>query len=396
MEGRMKTGIAVLPLHGGRAPTWLFQRMVRLAREILRLLVEDRGPEETLARLSDPFWFQALGCLLGFDWHSSGVTTTVCGAIAEAVRDCERDFGIFAAGGKGRRARQTPDRIRRLCEQTGLDAEALVTASRTTAKVDSAAVQDGYQIYQHSFFFTPTGRWLVVQQGMNDASGMARRYHWLDTITAPNYVRNPHAAVCCDLRHPGVLNFVAGENESIRRHTTELARLHPEAMRREFGRILRLELPRRHILTVKDLDWRRLETIQRSTYENPPPDFAALLRTPRLGAAALRALALTAELLYGDQPVIRDPARFNFAHGGKDGTPYPVARAVYDHTIEVLRCLTDRSRIDYSEKKHAFRRLARFEQQLRNPQASPRPARPSAGDRSKAGPVQPDLFPGLP
>jgi len=391
----VRTGIADLPLHGGKAPAWLFQRMVRLAREILRLLVENQGPEEVLVRLSDPFWFQALGCLLGFDWHSSGVTTTVCGAVAEAVRGREADYGIFAAGGKGRFSRRTPDRIRRLCEQTGLDAEALVADSRVTAKVDSAAVQDGYQVYQHSFFFTADGKWAVVQQGMNEAAGMARRYHWLDTIDRPNLDRDPHAAVCCDRRHDNVLNLVAAENESIRRHFTELARLHPDALSKELQRVVRLELPRRHAVSLKDLDWRRLRSIQTAAYEHPPADFAALLLTPGLGAAALRALTLTAELLYGDRPAFRDPARFSFAHGGKDGTPYPVHREVYDHTIEVLRQLTSRSHIDVSDKTRAFRRLARFEQQVRSPR-SPRPATNPKADTGRAraggGPVQPDLF----
>src|SRR5436190_17447779 len=220
------TGYASLPLHGGKAPPWLFSRMVRLSREIVIYLTSECGAHEVLRRLSDPFWFQAFGCVLGFDWHSSGVTTTVCGAVKEGIKDIDRDLGFFAAGGKGGTSRKTPSEITAACERLGRDPQALVYASRTAAKVDSAAVQDGYQLYHHVFFFTAGGEWTVVQQGMSDANHMARRYHWLSEHV-DSFVDEPHEAVCCDARAE-VLNLVARENDSIRRGSAELAAQKPE------------------------------------------------------------------------------------------------------------------------------------------------------------------------
>jgi len=394
----MRTGVADLPLHGGRAPAWLFQRMTALAREVLRLMVEEFGPAEVLRRLSDPFWFQAFGCLLGFDWHSSGVTTTVCGAVAEAVKGREQDFGFYAAGGKGRRSRRTPEQILEACERSGCDGERLVMTSRITAKVDSAAVQDGYQVYHHMIFWTLDGTWAVVQQGMNPDNRCARRYHWLDRLDAPNFDNDPHKAVCCDVRHENVLNLVAAENAAVRRHTLELMRTSPDAFRRELNRIAHLEMPRRHWMMLRDLDVRRLQSVQLKTYERAPEDFAGLLATPGTGPSLLRALALTAELLYGNRITWRDPARFSFAHGGKDGTPYPVNRDVYDQTIAVLQDLAGRMRVDRSEKRRAFRRLADFASRAADGPADSGPAsccvRPTDSRlKSRSGPYQPLLFP---
>src|SRR5688572_7462299 len=212
MRGR--SGYAQLPLHGGKAPAWLFGRMVKLAREISIHVVSAFGPDEMLRRLSDPFWFQAFGCVLGFDWHSSGVTTTVTGALKEGIRGLEADLGLFAGGGTGAVSRKTPAEIETACDRLSIDARPLVYASRMSAKVDSAAVQDGYQLYHHAFFFTPSGGWCVVQQGMNDANGMARRYHWLSAAVR-SYVNEPHAAVCADVQVP-TLNLVASESEPVR------------------------------------------------------------------------------------------------------------------------------------------------------------------------------------
>src|SRR5918993_3574996 len=203
----MRTGSAQLPLHGGRAPAWLFSRMVRLSREIVAHIVSEFGADEMLRRMSDPFWFQAFGCVLGFDWHSSGVTTTVTGAVKEGVRGLEEELGFFAGGGKGAASRQTPAQILSYCDRASIDARPLVYASRMSAKVDSAAVQDGYQLYHHAFFFTRTGAWCVVQQGMNDANGMARRYHWLAS-SLRSYVNEPHEAICGQEAAP-TLNLVA-------------------------------------------------------------------------------------------------------------------------------------------------------------------------------------------
>src|SRR3954470_15137572 len=219
------TGTASLPLHTGKAPPWLFSRMTRLAREIVVYLVREYDAAEVLRRLSDPFWFQSFGGVLGFDWHSSGVTTTVCGAVKEGLRDVGRELGFFAAGGKGGTSRKTPAQIAEICERTGGDGDRLVYASRMTAKVDSAAVQDGYQLYHHAFFFTNAGDWCVVQQGMSDATRMARRYHWLSEHVA-SFVDEPHQAVCCDARTE-TLNLVAHENDPVRQASAELASQKP-------------------------------------------------------------------------------------------------------------------------------------------------------------------------
>jgi uncharacterized protein len=361
-----RTGFASLPLHGGKAPPWLFGRMVLLSREILTHLVLAYGPQEVLRRLSDPFWFQAFGCVLGFDWHSSGVTTTVCGAVKEALKAPGREWGLFAAGGKGAASRKSPQQITDACERLGREPAGLVHASRTAAKVDNAAVQDGYQLYHHTFLFTATGDWCVIQQGMSDRTSTARRYHWLsEHITS--FVDEPHEAVCCDVQG-ATLNLVARESADVRRAAAELAGLSPDttitALQRGAaeGRLPDLVLPERHALFPElDIDTRRLSRILLKTYEQPPPDFEALLGTVGVGPRTLRALALASELIYGTEASTRDPARFAFAHGGKDGIPFPVDRETYDKTIQVLHRAVDRSAIDHSEKRRALRRLALFE-----------------------------------
>ena len=282
-----RVGLADLPLHDGRAPAWLFGRMVKLAREILGHVVADYGPEDVLQRLSDPFWFQAFGCVLGFDWHSSGVTTTTCGAIKEAVRGLEHDFGLFVAGGKGAASRKTPAEIERACERLGKDPAALVRASRLSAKVDNTAVQDGHQLYHHVFLFTVGGNWGVVQQGMSDATRTARRYHWLgDRVTS--FVEEPHAAVCADAQAP-TLNLVALEGAAARVATTAIAAHPPADILAELEQLPLLRMPARHaLLATVDVDPRRLQQTLLKTYERPPADFESLLGTPGLGPKSLR------------------------------------------------------------------------------------------------------------
>lgn len=355
---RARTGYAHLPLHGGRAPAWLFGRMVKLAREISIHIVSEFGPEEMLRRLSDPFWFQAFGCVLGFDWHSSGVTTTVTGAVKEGIRGLEGDLGFFAGGGKGAASRQTPAQIVEFCDRNSIEAPPLVYASRMSAKVDSAAVQDGYQLYHHAFFFTRTGAWCVVQQGMNDANGMARRYHWL-AANVRSYVNEPHAAICAEREAP-TLNLVASESEQARQTSAELAREKPEIVLSALRNLPLLEMPRRHAVAVADVNPRYLEKILLTTYERAPEDFETLLGLEGVGARTLRALALVSEIVYGTPASTRDPARFSFAHGGKDGFPYPVDTGTYDKTIEVLRAAVNKSGIDRSERVAALKRLVRF------------------------------------
>src|SRR5205807_3430743 len=332
---RMARQTADLPLHSGAAPIWLFRRMVELAGAIGILIVRDQGPGELLRRLSDPFWFQAFGCVLGFDWHSSGVTTTVCGAVKDGIKDVDRDLGFFAAGGKGAASRKAPAQIADACESVGRDPAPLVYASRTTAKVDSAAVQDGYQLYHHVFFFTSGGEWCVVQQGMSDATRTARRYHWLSEHV-DSFVDEPHEAVCCDARGE-TLNLVAHENDPIRRGSAQIAAQPPDVTLKVISKIPTLQMPRRHeLLPEIDVAGRYLEKILLRTYERAPADFETLLGIEGVGPKTLRALALASELVHGTPAAMRDPARFAFAHGGKDGIPYPVDKLTYDRTIEIL------------------------------------------------------------
>jgi hypothetical protein len=358
MAAPARTGTATLPLHGGRAPAWLFQRMTRLAREIVVFLAEEFGTDDILRRLSDPYWFQAFACVLGFDWHSSGVTTTATGALKQAVKGMEHDLGLFVAGGKGATSRRTPGEIEAACERLGRDPAPLVRASRTSAKVDNTAVQSGHQLYHHSFVFTAEGRWCVVQQGMSDESGTARRYHWLGESVS-SFTEEPHAAVCDDRR--GVLvNFVADESGAARDAVVELVAADPSETVATLERASDLVMPRRHELRLGDVNPRYLDRILLKTYERPPADFEDLLGVQGLGPKTLRALALVAELVYGSSASTRDPARYAFAHGGKDGTPFPVDRRTYDRTIEVLNGALNSAKVDRSERVKAFRRLARF------------------------------------
>ena len=354
--------------------------MTRLAREIAVYIVADQGPHELLRRLSDPFWFQAFGCVLGFDWHSSGVTTTSTGALKEGIRDIEHDLGVYALGGKGATSRKTPTEILDRCERLAVDPGPLLYASRMAAKVDSAALQDGYQLYHHSFFFSGSGQWCVVQQGMSDETRTARRYHWLSDSLA-SFVNEPHEAICCDARS-STLNLVAEEHAPLRDASVELAAGSPDTVMNVVRRYVHgrprtrkrtiaarlpfedsaptLDMPKRHALMLQDFDPRHLHTVLLSTYEQAPKDFETLLGLQGVGARTLRALALVSEVIYGTPASTRDPARFAFAHGGKDGTPFPVDRATYDRTIDTLHRAMAHAKVDRSDKVDALKRLGRF------------------------------------
>jgi hypothetical protein len=350
----VRTGIADLPLHGGRAPRWLFERMTALAREVALAVLAEEGPAGLLLRLSDPIWFQAFGCALGFDWHSSGLTTTVCGALKEGLRGVG-GTGAHVAGGKGRASRRTPTEIATACERSGADPGPLERASRLAAKVDSAAVQDGFELYHHTFVFTDAGAWAVVQQGMDPARRLARRYHWHEPA---RFDADPHRGVAGDRAAGVVLNLVAGEAEGNRAVSAALAREGPAVTLREVERLRSLALPRRHALSLADLDPARLERVLLGAYEAAPADYEALLAVPGVGAKGLRALALVAELCYGEPASVRDPVAYAFAHGGKDGAPFPVDREVYDATIESLRRALAEARVGRTERVEALRRLA--------------------------------------
>jgi hypothetical protein len=327
-----------------------------MAREMARVMVERFGPVYLLERLADPFWFQAFGCFLGFDWHSSGLTTTACGALKEGLKGLNNELDLFIAGGKGRTSRQTPQEIASACQLTGNDAQPLTYASRMAAKVDSSALQDGYQIYHHCFLFTRDNHWAVIQQGMNEDTGFARRYHWFsETVT--DFVVEPHAAICCDQRGPA-LNLVARESETARWGISQLSRESPDRLVKEIKRIKSLELPSRHHISMADIDEARLAGIFLKTYEKQAADFQGLLATAGVGAKTIRALTLLAELLFGATSSLSDPARFSFAHGGKDGYPFPVDRITYERTIQILHDCAKAASLGRSEKLAGLRRLS--------------------------------------
>jgi len=351
-----RTGIANLPLHYGKAPPWLFQRMVKLAREITIAIVADFGPDEMLRRLSHPYWFQAFGCILGFDWHSSGVTTTLCGALKEGLKGIERDLNLFVAGGKGGASRRTPSEIESWAGVTSFDPEPLVYASRMSAKVDTSAVQDGYQLYHHSFAFTGNGSWTVIQQGMNETSRYARRYHWLgEAVTS--FVNEPHSAILSEARGEA-LNLVASESDPARTAIADIVTGEkPEKNLAELRKIKTLTLPSRHQIVINDLHPDSISKILLSAYERQPQNFEQLIGLSGVGAKTVRALSLISELVHGVAPSYRDPVRYSFAHGGKDGIPYPVDRKTYDQSIALLSRAINKTKLGLKEKAEALNRL---------------------------------------
>lgn len=361
----MRSGTADLPLHWGTAPRWLFERMVKLCRAVTKIIVADYGARELLRRVSDPVWFQSLGCVAGFDWHSSGVTTTLCGALKEGIKGDEDALGVYACGGKGAASRKTPDQIRGFASRFSLEGERLVEASRLSAKVDSAGLQDGYQVYHHVFFGTKDGRWAVVQQGMNVESGWARRYHWLSE-GLDSFVVDPHKAIACDHRATP-LNMVASEAHNSRAASVEVAQMKPDAAVQTLTLARSLRLPEHHPVLTSDISSRYLSKTLVKTYENPPQDFAALLMTPGVGPKTIRALALIAEVTHGARPSFRDPVSYSFALGGKDGYPYPVNRAEYDRVLSILERGIKESKLGRTEKLDALRRLERHYSRARAP-----------------------------
>jgi hypothetical protein len=374
----MRRQLAQLPLHTGSAPAYLFQRMWRLAGAVTMAVVDEYGPAEMLRRLSNPWWFQAFGCVLGFDWHSSGVTTVTCGAMKEAYKRFGDNLGIHVAGGKGGTSRKTPQEIDAIAHRCAItQGKQLIFASKMSAKVDSAAVQDGYQLYHHCFFFTGQGNWCVVQQGMNDANHFARRYHWLGETIA-DFVCEPHHAID-DLSSreeppPGeqlLLNMVAAEADKNRASSVDLVGWNPDKLMFEARRMTdgpTLFAPAHHEVLPDDVNLDRLERVVRTVHEQQPADYTTLVGAQGVGPATVRALSLLAELIYDAPASHRDPvaarswADYSYAHGGKDGTPFPVDRKTYDTSIEVLTDAVRKARIGDSEKTDALKRLATLDQ----------------------------------
>lgn len=359
LKTKGRTGIATLPLHYGKAPRWLFERMTRLARQIMIAIVEEYGSGELITRLSDPYWFQALGCVLGFDWHSSGLTTTTCGALKEGLKGLEDELNLFVAGGKGGTSRKTPSEIEDYTEKFNLsiDVDNLVYASRMSAKVDNSALQDGYQLYHHNFIFNKEGAWTVIQQGMDTFQGWARRYHWSST-ELNDFVTEPHKAICCDHRRR-VFNLVAKKSKGAQIYSSLLARQKPLKIIRELEHLNHLEMPKEHAVFFSHLNPKSFRKVLISTYENQPKDFEALLGIKGVGPKTLRALSLLSELIYKTSVDRHDPAKFSFAHGGKDGYPYRINKSDYDKSISVLKKALVESRLGWTEKKDALKRLGK-------------------------------------
>jgi hypothetical protein len=360
----MRTGSADLPLHGGRVPVWLATRMARLGRLMIEALVLEYGRREVLARLAHPFWFQSLGCVMGMDWHSSGITTSVIGALKRGLAPVEDELGFHVCGGRGQRSRQTPAELRAIAERVGLDGAALERASRLCAKVDSAAVQDGFALYLHGFFVTDDGDWTVVQQGMSPARRQARRYHWLSSMLRVSerprdgaFVDAPHAAIEGRPQEDAIVNLADTGAAAARDAEVALVADGGGAVVAELARLPHLELPAHHDVRPGNFDLRRLRATLAAAADRGPRDFAELLLVPGVGARTVLALALVAEVLHGAPSRFRDPARFSFAHGGKDGHPFPVPLDVYDRTIAVLRDAVARAKLGNDERLGALRRL---------------------------------------
>jgi len=383
IKSDMRTGIATIPLDYGRCPRWLFERMKRLARGIIITLVEEFGPDEVLKRLSDPIWFQSFGCVLGFDWNSSGLTTTTLGAVKAALFDIQDKLGIFICGGKGKTSRKTPEQIQKFGEFLSFSpkqVERMVYTSKISAKVDSSCIQNLYnpfQIYHHNFIFTKSGQWAVVQQGMATEIQKARRYHWLST-NVKDFVEEPHSGIVADER-TNPLNLVAKESKGNKEISTELTKEEPKTFLRDIelisGRQNHLIRQRRlpgftevelnnvefysHSVLREKFDLKRLKKIINKAHFLKPKNFEGLLATEGVGPKTIRALSLVSELIYGAKPSYQDPARYSFAHGGKDATPYPVDRDIYDKTIEILEKGIQKSQISDKEKDKAKYRLVK-------------------------------------
>jgi hypothetical protein len=364
-----RSGTADLPLHGGHVPAWLGTRMSKLGAVIAEAIIHHFGRDEFLRRLAHPFWFQAFGAVMGMDWHSSGITTSVIGALKRGLAPLESELGIHVCGGRGRHSRRTPGELLSLGERHGFDGAALAQTSRLVAKVDSAAVQDGFSLYLHGFIVTDDGHWAIVQQGMQPERGQARRYHWLsEGLTS--FVDEPHAAIEGE-GQGAIINLTDRRAKSSRQAQLDLlADLGPGGLIQEYAKIEasehlsgvqltlpHLTMPSRHDVRAGDVVLRRLHANFAAAADRGPADYPELLLTPGVGERTLRALALVAELVHGTPCRFTDPARFSFAHGGKDGHPFPVPLKVYDRTIDVLKSAVAKAKLGREEELAAIARL---------------------------------------
>jgi len=350
-----RSGIADLPLHGGRVPPWLAERMTKLGTAITETIVHHYGTSAFLTRLSDPFWFQAFGAVMGMDWHSSGITTSMMGALKRGLAPRANELGLYVCGGRGKSSRNTPNELRSLAERGGFDADALVRTSRLTARIDNNAIADGFQIYLHSFVLSDKGEWAVVQQGLNDVNGLARRYHWHST-SVRDFVNEPHTAIFGE-NQGTIMNLVDSRADRAQTALLEIANDHPD---KTLSEARHLRLPSHHEVRAKNVDLKRLGAVLAVAYERGLHDFAELLLLEKLGPRTLQSLALVAEVVHGAPSRFNDPARFSFAHGGKDGHPHPVPLKTYDESLHFLRNTLNAAKVGHTEKLDGFRRLDGF------------------------------------
>lgn len=381
-----QTGHADLPLHVGTVPRWLADRMMALGTEIIEALILQFGRKEVLRRLSSPLWFQSLGAVLGMDWHSSGITTSVMYALKRGINARSKELGLYVCGGRGKYSRQTPQELISYSEKTGLNGNSLVESSKLCAKVDNNAVQDGFQLYQHNFILSVDGDWSVVQQGMNVNTKTARRYHWCSE-NLKSFVDEPHIGVTGE-NSGQILNLTAANADVTRKSILELTKDNPEKLIREIKDVIRLEnplgrenpaqlslfpeenqfvevknesqncvMPSHHEVRAEDVDLKRLGAVLTTAYESDSEDFESLLLTPGLGPRTLQSLTLVSEVINGTPSRFSDPARFSFAHGGKDGHPFPVPVKVYDESIRILGQAIEKSKLGYREKSECINRL---------------------------------------
>lgn len=363
-----RTGHADLPLHVGTVPKWLADRMMQMGTLIVESIIENFGKKEVLVRLIDPLWFQSLGAVMGMDWHSSGITTSVMYALKRGINSRAREFGLCICGGRGKYSRKTPDELQFLADATGLDGTKLINSSKLVAKVDSTAVQDGFQLYMHNFILSSEGDWTVVQQGMNVNTKTARRYHW-SSENLRSFIEEPHSGITGESEGL-ILNLTDRHAKSTRERILSFTKENPDRMISEIKNIMKHEnsiyeinkqrtitMPAHHDVKAEDVNLKRLGAVLATAYEAEPKDFESLLLTQGLGPRTIQSLTLVSEIIYGTPSRFEDPARFSFAHGGKDGHPFPVPLKVYDESIRVLHESIARSKLGYKDKSECIKRL---------------------------------------
>ena len=347
-----RSGIADLPLHYGKVPTWLYERMSALGLSIVEAILTDYGKDEVLRRLADPFWFQSFGAVMGMDWHSSGITTSVMGALKRAINPLAPSLGIYICGGKGKFSRDTPTELVQIADRTGLEGHTLVRASKLAAKVDNTAIMDGYQLYLHNFVVADNGSWAIVQQGMHEQDGTARRYHW-HSENLRSFIDQPHTGIN-GVSQGRIMNLTASEAAANRKGILMIAKEDSNKILPDFARLL---MPAHHDVRSQDVDLKRLGALLYVTRELHIDNFEELLLLKGVGPRTMQSLALVSEVIHGAPSRFKDPARFAFAHGGKDGHPFPVPIKIYDESIQILQKGIERSKLGNTDKLQSINKL---------------------------------------